>query len=82
MNTDINDLIHTNARSAFKQGVKTERNRILKALEDLTFRDDLDGEVMVAATMEYMTKLINNTVTIMKEDGNHEIREISNEDRN
>lgn len=33
--SDINDLIHSNARVAFDQGVKTERNRILKALEDL-----------------------------------------------
>ena len=27
--SDINDLIHTNARVAFQQGEKTERNRIL-----------------------------------------------------
>jgi ABC-type microcin C transport system permease subunit YejB len=32
--SDLNDLIHTNARNAFDQGVKTERERILKFLED------------------------------------------------
>ena len=34
--SDLNDLIHTNARMAFDQGVKTERNRILKDLDELT----------------------------------------------
>lgn len=29
----INDLIHTNAHNAFEQGVKTERERIIKLLE-------------------------------------------------
>lgn len=31
----INDLIHTNAHNAFEQGVKTERERIIKLLEKL-----------------------------------------------
>ena len=30
--SDINDLIHTNARVAFDQGVKTERERILQII--------------------------------------------------
>jgi hypothetical protein len=30
---ELNDLIHTNARNAFDQGVKTERERIIKLLE-------------------------------------------------
>ena len=29
----INDLIHTNAHNAYEQGVKTERERIIKLLE-------------------------------------------------
>ena len=33
--SDLNDLIHTNAVVAFEQGVKTERNRILKAIEEM-----------------------------------------------
>lgn len=31
--SDLNDLIHTNAVVAFEQGVKTERQRIIKLLE-------------------------------------------------
>lgn len=31
--SDINDLIHRNAQLAFEQGVKTERERIIKLLE-------------------------------------------------
>lgn len=30
--SDINDLIHTNAKTAFDQGVKTERNKVLATL--------------------------------------------------
>lgn len=30
--SDINDLIHTNSRLAFEQGVKTERERIITQL--------------------------------------------------
>jgi len=33
--SDINDLIHSNARVAFDQGAKTERQRIIKLLEPL-----------------------------------------------
>lgn len=32
--SDINDLIHTNAKVAFDTGVKTERERILKIIAD------------------------------------------------
>ena len=32
--SEINSLIHTNAVHAFQQGEKTERNRIIKLLED------------------------------------------------
>jgi hypothetical protein len=32
--SDLNDLIHINARNAFDQGVKTERERILRLLID------------------------------------------------
>jgi hypothetical protein len=32
--SNINDLIHTNARTAFEQGVKTEQQRIIKLLEE------------------------------------------------
>ena len=31
--SDINDLIHTNARVAFDQGVKTEQQRIISLLQ-------------------------------------------------
>lgn len=34
----LNDLIHSNARVAFDQGVKTEQNRILRALADAGYR--------------------------------------------
>lgn len=30
----INDLIHTNARHAYEQGVKTEQERIIQLLKD------------------------------------------------
>ena len=33
--SDINDLIHSNARVAFDQGVKTERQRIINLLPDV-----------------------------------------------
>ena len=33
--SDINDLIHSNARVAFEQGVKTERQRIINLLPDV-----------------------------------------------
>lgn len=33
----INDLIHTNAHNAFEQGVKTERERIIKLLKENDF---------------------------------------------
>ena len=32
--SDLNDLIHTNAHNAFAIGVKTERERIIKLLEE------------------------------------------------
>ena len=32
--SDINDLIHTNARVAFDQGVRTERNAVLNKLQE------------------------------------------------
>jgi len=32
--SDINDLIHTNARFAFDQGVRTERERIIAKLTE------------------------------------------------
>jgi hypothetical protein len=32
--SDINDLIHTNARVAFDQGVKTERNAVIQKLQE------------------------------------------------
>ena len=32
--SDINDLIHSNARVAFDQGIKTERQRIIKLIEE------------------------------------------------
>ena len=33
--SDINDLIHSNARVAFDQGIKTERQRIINLLPDV-----------------------------------------------
>ena len=32
--SELNDLIHTNAVIAYKQGVERERERIIKLLED------------------------------------------------
>lgn len=32
--SDLHDLIHSNARVAFDQGVKTEQQRILKLIEE------------------------------------------------
>ena len=34
--SDLNDLIHRNAQLAFEQGVKTERERIVKMLSEAT----------------------------------------------
>ena len=33
--SDIKDLIHSNARVAFDQGIKTERQRIINLLPDV-----------------------------------------------
>jgi hypothetical protein len=38
--SDINDLIHTNARVAFDQGVKTELQRILNILTPYATHDE------------------------------------------
>jgi hypothetical protein len=38
--SDINDLIHSNARVAFDQGVKTEQQRILTLLQPLAKHDE------------------------------------------
>jgi hypothetical protein len=38
--SDINDLIHTNARVAFDQGVKTEQHRIISLLQPLAEHDE------------------------------------------
>jgi hypothetical protein len=32
--SELNDLIHTNAQNAFAIGVRTERERIIKLLEE------------------------------------------------
>jgi hypothetical protein len=32
--SDLNDLIHTNAHNAFEVGVRTERERIIRLLQD------------------------------------------------
>ena len=37
--SDMNDLIHSNARVAFDTGVKTEQQRILNILEPLAEHD-------------------------------------------
>ena len=34
MNDDLNRLIHTNAQIAFDVGVRTERQRIIRILQD------------------------------------------------
>ena len=33
--SDLQDLIHRNAQLAFEQGAKTERTRILQAIEEM-----------------------------------------------
>ena len=38
--SDMNDLIHSNARVAFDTGVKTEQQRILTILEPLAEHDE------------------------------------------
>lgn len=43
--SDINDLIHTNAKVAFDQGVKTEQQRILTLIESVASRS-LETTVM------------------------------------
>jgi hypothetical protein len=40
MSTEINDLIHTNARSAYNQGVARERQRVLAVLQPHAEHDD------------------------------------------
>jgi hypothetical protein len=37
--SDLNDLIHTNAHNAYAIGVRTERERIIKLLEQDTCGD-------------------------------------------
>ena len=65
----INDLIHTNAHNAFEQGVKTERERIVKLLETLAVqqqkvldfnarRKDASGREIVIATAYQLVALI------------------------
>ena len=61
--SDINDLIHTNARVAFDQGVRTERNAVLNKLQEelgrvkaLPFAEN-EGKV-VLAQMAAIEKLI------------------------
>lgn len=38
--SELNDLIHTNAVIAYKQGVERERERIIKLLEPLAEHDE------------------------------------------
>lgn len=65
----INDLIHTNAHNAFEQGVKTERERIVKLLETLAVqqqkvldfnarRKDASAREIVIATAYQLVELI------------------------
>jgi hypothetical protein len=37
--SDLQDLIHTNAHNAYEIGVKTERERIIKLLEEAAFTE-------------------------------------------
>lgn len=61
--SDINDLIHSNARVAFDQGVKTERNAVLHTLQEelrrvkgLPFADN--EATVVLAQMSAIEKVI------------------------
>lgn len=40
--SSINDLIHTNSQLAAQIGVRTERYRVIKILNDLTHEFDMD----------------------------------------
>jgi len=40
--SSINDLIHTNSQLAARIGVRTERYRVIKILNDLTREFDMD----------------------------------------
>lgn len=50
--SDINDLIHSNARLAYEQGIKSERERITKLLTELpnefVRKDEVERAIKVA----------------------------------
>ena len=61
--SEINTLIHTNARHAYDQGVKAERERIIKILKPLAEHSELckDGcypEDCSAPEFQYAISLI------------------------
>ena len=52
--SDLNDLIHTNAHNAFAIGVKTERDRIIKLIENNTDVDVISNR-MVFTSRNWVT---------------------------
>ena len=75
--SDLQDLIHRNAQLAFEQGVKTERERIIKILESLAQHDEemcyFDGKLICypedcnAGVFAWTLQLIQNERTNNKQ---------------
>jgi hypothetical protein len=65
--SDLNDLIHTNAHNAFAIGVKTERDRIIKLIENNTDVDVISNRMVFTSrnwvTPERLIQLIKGKQT-------------------
>lgn len=57
MNTDLNDLIHTNARNAYEQGFqrgqRLERERIFAAMRVVSYQDRHDNDIVAIGDLEF-----------------------------
>jgi hypothetical protein len=55
--SDLNDLIHTNARNAYEQGLergkKLERERIFAAMKLVSFQDKHDNDIVAISDLEF-----------------------------
>jgi hypothetical protein len=55
--SDLNDLIHTNARNAYEQGLergkRLERDRIFAAMRLVSYEDRHDNQVVAIADLEF-----------------------------
>lgn len=55
--SDLNDLIHTNARNAYEQGLekgkRLERDRILQAMRLVSYQDRHDNDIVAIGDLEF-----------------------------